>query len=395
MRKSIGRLLIIGFLIVGGTLGGLYAKLSVDYIVNLQRQKTSEPVSPVSSNPIKPGFSGDKMDTSYRGYLQGLANGGDKNAKALLQVVGNDGNAGAFTDPHFVNSNGVSKADLINANNQYISKYTAPPAAAPTAATSNNSSGGYRTSSSSAGSSNNNAGQLQALLSSVDSGLNQALAKNSDQYNQQVGNANNSRDQALAGYQDQRIAQNKGKQSAYDTINQNANTGFNSLAQLIGRSAGTGSSAFQQLLPNVIGKDTSSKRQAATTTYGDNLAGIDKSQGQYNLNFQNTLQDLLNQKKQNEGDINIGAQNQRLGLQQQFATSPTQAISNINNSRNAVQSFFDQFRPQYTPQQAVAPTPDTTAYNTDRSTVNAQGQPGVDPTNPYSQILRRKLQEGA
>lgn len=330
------------------------------------------------------------MDTSYRGYLQGLATGGDKTANALLQVVGNDGNAGAFNDPHFVNANGISKSDLINANNKYVSSYQTPPTSAPAA--SNNSGSSSGSGNRVAATPSNGADQLRSLLASVDSTLGQGLTKNEDQYNQQVGNANTSRTQALAGYGDQRVSQNQAKQSAYDTINQNANTGYNSLAQLIGRAAGTGSSAFQQLLPNVVGKDTSSKHQAATDTYGQNLAGIDKAQNQYDINFQNTLQDLMNQKRQNEGNLQTGAEQQRLGLRQQFATSPQQAINNTDNSRNAVQSFFDQFRTPYaSPAQTVAPNPDMAAYNVDRSAVNAQQQGGVDPTNPYSQLLRKKL----
>lgn len=389
--KSVVRVILVSVLVISIS-GGLCGKLFIDYIVNLQRQETSEPVSPVSGNPIKPGFLGDKMNNpSYRGYLQGLATGGDKTANALLQIVGDDGNAGAFTDPHFVNANGINKSDLINANNKYVSSFQAPQTSAPAAP-----GGGSSYSSGSSGRAvapaQDTSGQLNSLLATVNNTLDQGVAKNNDQYNQQVNNANTSRAQTLAGYGDQRISQNQAKQSAYDTINQNANTGYNSLAQLIGRSAGTGSSAFQQLLPNVIGKDTSSKHQAATDTYGQNLAGIDKAQNQYDIGFQNTLQDLFNQKKQNEGDLNIGAQNQRLNLQNQFATSPQQAVSNIDNSRNAVQSFFDQFRPQYSASQAVAPTPDMAAYNTDRSAVNAQQQGGADPTNPYSQLLRKKLQ---
>ena len=123
------------------------------------------------------------------------------------------------------------------------------------------------------------AAQLRALLGRTDTGLNQGLTRNEDQYNEQVGSANAGKDQQYAAFNDQRVAQNQGKLSAYDTINKNANNGYRSLAQIIGRASGTGSSAFRDLLPNVIGKDTSSKRQAATDTYGRNLQGIDKSQG--------------------------------------------------------------------------------------------------------------------
>jgi len=42
----------------------------------------------------------------------------------------------------------------------------------------------------------------------------------------------------------------------------------------------------------------------------------------------------------------------------------------------------------------VATTPDLSAYNTDRTTINARDQ-GVDSTNPYTSLLRKKLQGAA
>lgn len=258
---------------------------------------------------------------------------------------------------------------------------------------------------------NDQAAQLRSLLARTDTGLNQGLTQNQDQYDTQLGQANAQKDQQYATYADQRVAQNKGKLGAYDTINKNAGAGFRSLAQIIGRAAGTGSSAFQDMLPDVIGKDTSSKRQSATNTYGDNLAGIDKSQGQYDISFANVLADLQRQKKANEDTLRTGIETQRQGINDQLsqnagqvaqaqgggyaavkaAQSPFQAA--IDNSRNAVEGFFNQFRTPFTPQKAVADAPNLADYTVDRASVNANGNPQVsDPTNPYSALLRKKLQ---
>lgn len=261
---------------------------------------------------------------------------------------------------------------------------------------------------------NDQASQLRALLGRTDTGLSQGLAKNEDQYNSQVGGANADKERQYANYADQRVGQNQNKLSTYDTINKNAGNGYRSLAQIIGRASGTGSSAFQDLLPDVVGKDTSSKRQAATDTFGRNLQGIDKAQGQYDISFGDVLSDLVRQKKANEDSLRTGIEGERQGINNQLsqnagqvaqaqgggyaavkaAQAPYQAA--IDNSRNNVESFFNTFRSQYTPKQAVAATPELSAYNTDRSNVNANGdsQPG-DPTNPYSQLLRKRLQGAA
>jgi hypothetical protein len=257
---------------------------------------------------------------------------------------------------------------------------------------------------------NDQQNQLNSLLGRTNTNLTQGLTQNQDQYDYQLGGANQDKTRAYQGYADQRQGQQKAKQSAYDTINQNANTGYRSLAQIIGRHAGTGSSAYQELLPNAVGTDTSSKRFNATNTYGDNLQGIDKAQNNYDVSFEGVLQDLMRQKKANEEQLRSGVESQRQGINSQLeqiarqktlAQNPNasyQSIqaagapyaSAIENSRNAVEGFFNQFRTPYTAQKAVAATPDMSAYNTDRSNVNAAQQGQGD--NPYASLLRKKLQ---
>jgi len=255
------------------------------------------------------------------------------------------------------------------------------------------------------------ANQLRDLLSRTNTGLDQGMSRIGSEYGQQVGNANADKTKQLGVYQDNRVTQNTDKQNGFNTANKNANNGYRSLSQIIGRASGTGSSAFKDMLPNVIGTDLSSKRQGITDTYGANLRGIDKSQNDYLSSFEQVLQDLANQKKNNENTLSTGIETQRQGINSQLATNAVQKVQNngggyaqvqaaqapyqtaIDNSRNTVQSFFDQFRPNYAPKTAAAATPDLAAYQTDRSTVNAQNQ-GIDSTNPYASLLRRRLTEG-
>ncbi len=257
---------------------------------------------------------------------------------------------------------------------------------------------------------NDQEAQLRSLLGRTDTGLSQGLTRNEDEYNTQVGGANNDKARQYANYEDQRVSQNKNKLEAYNTVNRNAGNGYRSLAQIIGRSAGTGSSAYRDLLPHVVGTDTSAKRQNATNTFGENLQGIDKAQGQYDISFAGVLADLMKQKKDNENSLRSGIEGQRQNINQQLAQNAGQRAqaqgggyaqvkaaqqpfqSAIDNSRNSVENFFNQFRTQYTPTQAVAATPELSQYTTDRAVVNAKNQGAADATNPYANILRKRLQ---
>lgn len=235
--------------------------------------------------------------------------------------------------------------------------------------------------------------QLNGLLGRTNTNLNQGLARNDDSYNEQVGRSTEDKNKQVIG-------QNQAKLGAYDTINQGANNGYRSLAQIIGRASGTGSSAFRDMLPNVIGKDASSKRKSATDTYGQNLSNIDSS-------YQGVLADLLKQKKLNEEDIRGKVEGQRQDIQSKLATAAGQVaqaqgggfaavkaaqqpfLDSINQSKDSVDSFFNTFRTQYTPQ---AINPNLQAYQTDRSQINAQQTPGADSSNPYASLLRKRLQ---
>jgi len=253
--------------------------------------------------------------------------------------------------------------------------------------------------------------QLQGLLGRTDVGLSQGLTRNENDYNTEVGGANDAKALQYGNFADKRVSNNENKQSAFGTINRNANAGYRSLAQIIGRASGTGSSAFRDLLPNVIGQDTSSKRSAANENFGRNLQGIDKAQGQYDISFESVLADLLRQKKDNEATLRTGVEGQRQGINSQLAQNAAQDAQargggfaavraasqpfqdSINSSRDTVQSFFDQFRTPFAQKQAVAPTPELSQYTTDRSVVNQQAQGGGDASNPYAQLLRKRLQQ--
>lgn len=252
---------------------------------------------------------------------------------------------------------------------------------------------------------------LNSLLGRTDTGLNQGLSQLNNSYTSNVNQQQNQENQALQDYADSRTQTNQDKLGAYDQINQNENNGYNSLAQIIGRSAGTGSSAFQDLLPNVIGKDTSAKRGTADTTYATNLGSIDDAQAKTQNSFANILADLANQRAQQEQTLRTGVEQQKQNLDSQLQSVAAQKAeaqgggyaqvaaaeqpfqSAIDSSRDAVQNFFNQFQPTVTPQQAAIAAPSLAGYAVDRSNVNAADSGVADPTNPYADILRKKLQD--
>lgn len=243
---------------------------------------------------------------------------------------------------------------------------------------------------------------LNGLLGRTDTGLNQGLESLNSSYGNSVAQQNAQKAQALQDYTDKRVATNKDKLGAYDKINQNANAGYRSLAQIIGRGAGTGSSAFQELLPDAIGKEMSGQRTDTNQTYATNLGNIDTAQKKTEQSFAQILQDLANQRAAQEQQLRTGVEQQRQGILgniQQLQASrgnygAAQALQpQIDHSRNSVEGFFNQFKPTYSAAPAAIAAPDLSQYNVDRSVVNAQQQGAPDPTNPYADLLRKRLQE--
>lgn len=254
---------------------------------------------------------------------------------------------------------------------------------------------------------------LRGLLGRTDTSLSQGLGKLDTDYTNNVNSQNSQRGQANSDYGDQRVTTGKDKLAGYNQIARNAGNGYRSLAQIIGRNAGSGSSAFQDLLPDVVGRDTSGKRSVVNDTYASNLGNIDTAQKKTELSFENILRDLATQRSGGERDFRAGIEGQRQDLQSKLggvsgqraqnngggydAVRDAQASSRaaIEASRNTVEGFFDQFKSPIQAQQAAIGKADLSAYQVDRSNVNAGNEGSADPTNPYSDILRKKLQEQA
>ena len=237
------------------------------------------------------------------------------------------------------------------------------------------------------------------------------LGKIGKQYESEKLRAGEDKDRAFAGYGEQEVAQGVNKEKSFNQANRGANNAFRSLAQILGRASGTGSSAFRELLPDVLGKGLNENRSQAIETFAGNMQGIKKAKGDYEADFGSLLQDLLNQKAQQEAGFKSGVLGERSGIESQQATTAAQLLENENPNVNyaaikAAQTPFrdainaregeimklDAFTPAFTPKQIAAKAPNINEFKTDRLAVNA-GNQGMNPENYYSNLLRKRLQE--
>lgn len=252
---------------------------------------------------------------------------------------------------------------------------------------------------------------LLEQLGRLDTAQTAGLGKIGTQYEMQKGLSEQDRERQLAQYGDSRTAQGMGREKAFGEANKSANNAFRSLSQIIGRGAGTASSAFRDLLPNALNQGLNQNRGSAIENYATNMQGIKKSEDQYGLDFAQVLQDLLDQRMQNENSLKSGIEGSRQGVNAQRGTIAGQLVQNENPyadyaSIKAAQSpyktaisqsanemaKFDAYTPEFKRSQVVAATPNINEYTTDRSAINAQSQ-GVDPSNVYASLLRKRLAE--
>lgn len=245
----------------------------------------------------------------------------------------------------------------------------------------------------------------------LDTALSQGNTKIADEYGRELNSAEIGKENQLGTYRGQRQEQTGIKGQNYSQINNAANKGYSSLAEILGRASGTGSSAFQQLLPNVISKDIFSKRSQANNVFGRNMQNIDSSENNYMANFKMVLDDLKRQKDQNEQNLISGVNETRADLASKIGTVEGQLAAaaggggaqiraaqapynaEVIAARDAVDNLFNKYFKPFTPRVANAPAPELGTYTMDRSQINAGNQGVTDTTNPYSQILRKRLQE--
>lgn len=364
----------------------------------------------------------------FRGYLNSLATNGDSQAaQAIGKGLGNTG---------YVDNNGNVNADVLNSFYDTPTGSTAPGTAGVAGArayvanaykTYQGLSGGQVLGASTTAAPNTNASDL-AYLDDQDTSLRAQLQRAADaqtqgqqqiddSYNQTANRTNQDQTTADTAFNGQRTDTTKDKLGAIDTINTNGRTLSDSIRRILGNAGGVNSSAYQVAAPNLIARDTTTKRTGINDTYAKNYKTIDDSQTSTDLKFSRALEDLVNQKKQKESDLQSGVLQNESDINSQLGQNAL-TRSQINGAgydatraaiapftdavtqrAQSIDNLFNQFRTPYTLQDTTPVAANTDAYQTPTTTLGTSGgnaAPATDPTlSPYLIALQKKFQQPA
>ena len=257
-------------------------------------------------------------------------------------------------------------------------------------------------------------GNLQRMLQSADTGLNNGLTALSDSYNSEQNKANLQRSRALEDYQAQELQNQKGKESSLNTVDTNARTLNNSLQRILGMASGSGSSAYQFAAPNAVARQASGQRTNVLDNFGTNTAALTTAEDRAKVDFQTLLDNLAAQRNQKESDLRAGVLGNKNSIQSKLADiaaqraqalgGGTSAIAaaqqpfqnEINANQTALDNLFTQFRtPTYDVKPVAPQQVDLGKYSVDRAAINAQNQGGQAAYSPYSYFLNKKQEQTA
>jgi len=250
---------------------------------------------------------------------------------------------------------------------------------------------------------------LQRMLQSADTGLNNGLTALSDSYNSEQNKANLQRSRALEDYQAQELQNQKGKESSLNTVDTNARTLNNSLQRILGMASGSGSSAYQFAAPNAVARQASGQRTNVLDNFGSNTAALTTAEDRAKVDFQTLLDNLAAQRNQKESDLRAGVLGNKNSIQSKLADiaaqraqalgGGTSAIAaaqqpfqnEINANQTALDNLFSQFRtPTYDVKPVAPQQVDLGKYSVDRAAINAQNQGGQAAYSPYSYFLNKQ-----
>lgn len=375
------------------------------------------------------------MATSYRNWLQSLANGSglpSQEASALLQVVGDDFgvNQNFLSDPYGYTGNErgqirVNSYDNPNEgywygpqgtsalNSKYSQKYQSQygPQVAGMTTDGSGSSGGSSYDPQDLAYLDDQKSLYQRLMRSADSTLDNGLKDLTNSYTGETNKANLQRGRALEDFGKQRTLSEQNKQQAVGTVNTNARTLSDSLRRIIGMASGSGSSAYRFAAPNAVARQASQQRNNVMTKYGQNEADLVTSEDRAKTDFDSLLQDLLSQRQQREEDLRAGVIGQKQGLTQalsdleaerqrlvggsyqdtRLATAPYRR--DYLNFQDQIDSLPSRFSTKVNPKAVEVKPVSLRDYVVDRQAINASKQSGQSQYSPYAQFLKQRDEE--
>lgn len=235
---------------------------------------------------------------------------------------------------------------------------------------------------------------LQRLLGSLGTQKQQGLQKLSDSYNTEK----------LAGenkYGQQVEDNTRQKKDAFNKVDTNARTAYNSLKRLLGMSGGANQSALKFAAPDAIARVASRERNDQVENYALNDRNIENAKVAF-------LKDLDTKKKEREDSFLRGILGQTQSINSDLGDIAAQraqvnggnyeairaARAPFQNEINQRQSEIDNLFNQYnTPFNANAQLATLNQFNVDKAAINANRSQGQSDYSPYQQPLRKKLQQ--
>lgn len=235
---------------------------------------------------------------------------------------------------------------------------------------------------------------LQRLLGSLGTQKQQGLQKLSDSYN-------NEKQAGELQYEQQVKDNTRQKLSAFNKVDANARTAYNSLKRLLGLSGGPNQSALKFAAPDAIARVASQERGDQVENYALNDRNIENAKTSF-------LQDLLNKKNERESDFLKGIMSQEQSINSDLgdiaaqraqvnggnyeairaARSPFQNV--INQRQSDIDNLFNQYNTPFNANKQLATL---NQFNVDKAAVNANQAQGQADYSPYQQPLRKKLQQ--
>lgn len=357
------------------------------------------------------------MADTYRSYLQGLANNGNKEALGLLQVVGDDGRVNDTFQAKgtSVNVSGgqFNKGQINSLNSNYYGQFN----------NRGNDGGSYVGGGGSGGGSGATAAQERALYDDQINYLNSILGNLGTQRDQGVRRIDQSADatarrlaeqkaKAMAGYDQQTLKNAQDKQKGVENVDDFANNSYKNLMRvLLGANAGS-SSVSRELVPTLISKSAGTRRQGVFNTAGENEQAIVSARGDAEDQYRYSEEDLGNQRRQSKEDFLrgiLGQEQELLGkrssLEAQRAAASGASYEGTRaatagtraelDSRNAqLNALFGQFAPSFTAKAVNTKTPELGQFQVDPAQIRAdQNMPG-ESRYYLSQIKKKQQQEG-
>jgi hypothetical protein len=362
-------------------------------------------------------------DSTYRSWLQNLANQGNQVADSLLQVVGDDGrvndtwasNSGNFLGMGDPNNGGYrfSRDEVQNNNQEMWDAYTGGPARVT------GGNGGITTGS--GGGSSYDPADLaylddqkslyERLLQSADSTLGSGLNSILDQYNQSKNKANTQFGRAETDYNQKEYETNYGKQQSINKVNANSRTLANSVRRLLGLAGASGGSAMDDA-NTAIAREASQNRTGVLGDYATNMGQLKTGRDRTKEDYDALLGELEAQKRGSEESLRAGVESQKQSIWNTLADITGKRASLMGGNYQAVRAAQDPYRQSYLNAQntidqlpnqfrnavtardvSVAPV-SLKDYFVNKANVSAN-RGGQEAYSPYSQFLNKKRQEEA